>query len=97
METHPEAAETAPAPSPLPPDDLVVDLRRAVEFAGITYDKLALREPTADEWAQWDGKAGVEADIVAVSIVAGVPAGAVRKIGASDLLKASRYIAGFLA
>lgn len=78
-------------------DELTVTLRKPVEFGGLTFEKLVLREPTADEWTQWDKKEGVESDIIAVSVVAGVPEGAVRKIGSRDLLQASRFIAGFLA
>lgn len=78
------------------PDALTVTLRKPVELGGIVYAKLDLREPTADEWTRWDQKSGIDADIIAVSTVSGVPEPAVRMIGARDLLAASRYIARFL-
>ena len=78
-------------------DELTIVLRRPIEFAGETYRELKLREPTAGEWSQWDDKKGVEADILAVSIVAGIPEPVVRKLGSRDLIKASRFLAGFLA
>lgn len=76
--------------------ETTITLRKAVDLSSMTYGELQLAEPTADQWSQWDGLAGAEADIHAVSIVAGVPLPAVRKIGTSDLLKASRFIAAFL-
>ena len=79
------------------PETLTVELRTPLEFGGETYRQITLREPTAGEWAQWDDKKGVEADILAVSIVAGIPEPVVRKIGSRDLLQASRFLAGFLA
>lgn len=78
-------------------DELIITLRKPIEFAGESYRELRLREPTAGEWSQWDDKKGVEADIMAVSIVAGMPEAAVRKVGSRDLLQASRFLAGFLA
>jgi len=76
--------------------ETTIALRKPVELASISYTELQLAEPTADQWSQWDGLTGAEADIHAVSIVAGVPLPAVRKLGTSDLLKASRFIASFL-
>ena len=79
------------------PEALAIELRKPIEFAGETYRSIILREPTAGEWAQWEDKKGVEADILAVSIVAGIPEPVVRKIGSRDLIQASRFLAGFLA
>lgn len=78
------------------PDHLTVTLARPVEFGGQTYEALALREPTAGEMAQFLKLEGAESDILAVSLVAGVPKGAVEKINARDLLRAARFIGGFL-
>lgn len=78
------------------PETLTISLRKPVEHGGITYTELHLREPTADEWTRWDNLSGVEADIMAISTIAGMPQLAVRKVGARDLLKGSRYIARFL-
>lgn len=86
-------AETA---SP-PPDEMVVTLRKPVSLGSETYTEVRLREPTAGELLQWDKLAGTEADIVAISIVSGIPRPAVEKIGARDLIACARYIAAFLA
>jgi hypothetical protein len=78
------------------PESLTITLRKPIEHGGLTYETIQLREPTADEWARWDGKSGVEADIIAVSTVAGIPQAAVRKLTVRDLLQASRYLGRFL-
>ena len=78
-------------------DTLTITLRKPVEFASITYDKLDLREPTAAEFVIMNNKEGAEGDIAAVSLIAGVPVQAVEKIGVRDLLKGARFLAGFLA
>lgn len=77
-------------------DELVLTLRKPVEHGGMTYTQLTLKEPTAAQWNEWDGKKGVDADITAISVVAGIPSQAVAKIGARDLITASRFIARFL-
>ena len=77
-------------------EELVVTLRKPVMLGDISYTQLVLREPTADEWAQFDKVLGIEGDIVAVALVSGIPAHAVRKIGARDFKKAARFIASFL-
>jgi len=79
------------------PETLTITLRKPIEHAGGKIESITLREPTADEWARWDGKEGVEADIIAISTIAGIPQVAVRKMTVSDLLKGSRYLARFLA
>lgn len=79
------------------PETLSITLRKPIEHGGVTYEALDLREPTADEWTRWAGKNEIEADILAVSTVAGIPQQAVRKMGARDLIQASRYIGRFLA
>lgn len=78
------------------PEELTVTLRKPVELGSITYTELKLREPTADEWEQFDKLTGVSADIKALAIVSGVPEPAVRKIGARDLRKGSKFVASFL-
>jgi len=76
---------------------LTVKLRTPVPLGDMTYTEMTVREPTAAEWLRWDKLTGIEADITAVSIVAGVPDPVVRQIGASSLMKASRFIQLFLA
>jgi hypothetical protein len=78
------------------PDEMTITLRKAVTLGEASWSELNLREPTAEEWSRWDKKTGIEADIIAVSAVSGLPEPAVRKIGARDLAKASRFIARFL-
>lgn len=78
------------------PEELVITLRKSVEFGGVTYDKLILREPTAGQMLEWDKVSGREADVKAVAIVSGVPEPAVRLIGTRDLGKAANYISSFL-
>lgn len=78
------------------PETLTITLRKPITFNGVTYETIELREPTADEWAKWDGKTGVEADIIAVSTVAGIPQVVARKLVVRDLLQASRYLGRFL-
>lgn len=84
------------AAAALPEDEFQLVLRKPVEFGGVTYDVFALREPTAAQWELFDKLTGVEADVQAVSAVAGVPAAAVRKIGVRDLIIASKYLGQFL-
>lgn len=75
---------------------LTVPLRTPVPLGEITYSELKLREPTAAEWTRWDKFTGIEADIMAVSTVAGVPDQVIRQIGARELMKAARFILLFL-
>lgn len=78
------------------PEELTITLRKPVEFGGLTYDKLILREPTAGQMLDWDKLNGHEADVKAVSIVSGVPEQAVHKIGSRDFTAAAKFIARFL-
>lgn len=78
------------------PETMTLTLAKPVTFAGQTYETLNLREPTAGEVAQFDKLERVESDILAVSLVAGVPKGAAEKIGARDFMTAARFIGGFL-
>lgn len=79
------------------PDQLTVNLRKPVSLGEETYDRLELREPTAAEWSQFDKVDGVDGDVLAISIISGVPRAAVAKIGTRDLLVGARYLARFLA
>jgi hypothetical protein len=45
---------------------------------------------------QFDKLTGIEADVMAVSIVSGVPRPAIAMLGARDLLEGARYISRFL-
>ena len=79
------------------PEELTLPLRKPVQLGDAVFTELRLREPTAEEWARWDQKQGVEADIMSIAAVSGLPEAAVRKIGTRDLIAASRYLARFLA
>lgn len=78
-----------------PPDELVIPLRKPIELGSVTYTEIRLREPTAGEMKTWDKLGGADADIQAVSVVAGVPKIVAEKLGARDILTAGRYIARF--
>lgn len=80
-----------------PPPELVLTLDKPVTLGELSFSSVILREPTAGEWMLWDKLSGIEADIMAVSVVSGIPEPVVRKLPASKLLQASRYLAGFLA
>ncbi|RSU46345.1 phage tail assembly protein [Sphingomonas sp. S-NIH.Pt15_0812] len=80
-----------------PADELRVTLRKPITLGSQTYADLLLREPTAAEWQQWHRLEGVDADIMAISVVSGVPRPVIERIGTRDLLTAARYIARFLA
>jgi Phage tail assembly chaperone proteins, E, or 41 or 14 len=84
-----------PAP-PEQPDELVVTLRKPVEFAGKIYDELRLREPTAGEMEEISKHSGTAGTIFAIAQVSGTPIGAVRRIGVRDMNKAGDYLLGFL-
>ena len=77
------------------PEELVVTLREPIMLGDMPYTELKLREPTAAQVAMWDKLSGTEADILAVSIVSGVPKPVVEKLKIRDLNKASGYIARF--
>ncbi|WP_157218670.1 phage tail assembly protein [Flavisphingomonas formosensis] len=79
------------------PDELVITLRKPVEHGGETYTELKLKEPTAGQLLEIDKHDGRAADVFSVSLIAGIPKGAIEKIGARDLIKGARYIASFLA
>jgi hypothetical protein len=77
------------------PDTLTITLRKPIEIAGITYDRLELREPTAGEMKKLEGKTGTTATIDLLFMVTGVPIGALDKLGVRDLRKATDYLEAF--
>lgn len=78
------------------PEELTITLKKAVEFGGMTFRELVLREPTAGQCMEWDGLTPAHADIRAVAVVSGIPEGAVKMIAISDLKKATEYLLRFL-
>ena len=78
-------------------EELVITLSRPLDGPDGPISKITIREPTAGEILSWDNLTGVEADIKAVSVVAGVPESAVRKLPARDFYRAARRIGAFLS
>lgn len=78
-------------------ETLTITLRKPVKLGEVEFKELRLREPTGAEWMQFDKLDGVEADLKAIAIVSGVPEPAVNMIGTRDIIRASRFLAGFLS
>jgi len=80
------------------PEELIITLRKPVEFGGQVYSELKLREPTAGEYEQVDNVKGATAtDILMVSLVSGIPRQVVAKIGMRDVGEAARYLGRFIS
>jgi len=79
-------------------EPLVIDLGKPIEGpAGLVVTELTIVEPTAAQIAQWDKLSGVEADVMAISVVAGVPKSVVDKLPARAFYQAARRIGAFLS
>lgn len=80
-----------------PPDELVIELRKPVEFTGQVYTEMNLREPTLGEVANAEkAGGGIASDTVLIALVSGIPKPAVEKIGYRDAKKARDYLMGFI-
>jgi hypothetical protein len=77
-------------------EDLVIAFRKPIDGLAGPFTSIVIREPTAGEMMEWDKLSGVEADVKAISVVAGIPPQDVQKIPARDFIRASRRIAAFL-
>lgn len=77
------------------PDELIIPLRKPVTL-GETFSTMTLREPTGAQMLEIDKYRGVEADIMSLVIVSGIPAPAVKMIGARDIRTGAKYLARFL-
>ena len=77
-------------------DTLELVLRQAVEFDGVTHSVLRLQEPAAGQLEVFNKAKGTERDILAVSIVTGLPRLAIGKILGGDLLRGMAFINSFL-
>jgi hypothetical protein len=77
------------------PDELVITLKKPVEFKGQSYDQLVLREPTAGEWREILKKPEDDQRTFCVALVSGVPEGAVLQIGIGQVVEAEEFIVGF--
>ena len=77
------------------PETLTIPLKKPVQLGDLTYHELKLREPTAGEMCEVQGKTGWEFNVAIIAAVSGVPDVAVRKIGVDDARKATKYLDGF--
>ena len=77
------------------PDTLTITLGKPIDFGAETYFELHLREPTAGEMIEIDGKRGWDANVAVIALVSGVPVGALKKVGAGDIKRASGFIDTF--
>ena len=77
-------------------EPLVIDLPKPIEGPAGPVTQIVISEPTAAQIVQWDKLSGTEADIVAISVCAGIPRAVVEKLPARPLYKAARRIGAFL-
>ena len=66
------------------PDQLTITLRKPVTL-GETFTEMRLAEPTGAQMLEIDKYRGVEADLMSLAIVSGIPLPAVKMIGARDI------------
>lgn len=78
-------------------EDLILTLKTPIDGPAGPVAQLVIREPTAAEIMQWDRLSGAEADVKAISVVAGVPASVVERLPARIFYQAARRIGAFLA
>lgn len=79
-----------------PPAEWDMPLRKPVEHLGETYDRLQLRELTDDQWGLvMEATEGGPRRRKAISLAAGVPEGAVAKMGIGDTARAEAYLVSF--
>ena len=74
----------------------VIVLDPPVDFHGVPYAKLTLREPKAGELVDCDALQGYAFTAALTAKVAGVPPEVVREIPARDLNEAGDYLLGFV-
>ena len=77
------------------PDELVINLRKPLEFAGQSYSSFTVREPTADQ-LDLIAMAPSSSAIVGVRLCSGLPEQVVRMIPAREFKRAERFILGFI-
>jgi len=76
--------------------ELVLPLAKPIDGPAGPVAQIVIREATAAEIMQWDKLSGAEADVKAISVVAGVPTSVVEKLPARVFYRASRRIGDFL-
>ena len=72
-----------------------ITLKEPLTLGAATYPELVVREPTAGEWAQWDGLPRVPANIKALSIVCGVPEPLIKQLGVIEFNRAVEALNSF--
>jgi hypothetical protein len=77
-------------------EDLVITLKRPLEGPTGPVTHITITEPTAGQMMMWDKLVGVEADVVAISTVSGIPKSVIEKLPARLFNKAARRIGAFL-
>lgn len=70
-------------------------LRTPVQHAGVTYDRLSLREPTDAEFEQIMAQPDGKKRRFAISYITGVPTEVVDVIGIGDTVRAEAYLLSF--
>jgi hypothetical protein len=90
-------AKTDPADLPPPEvEEWAMPLRKPVQLGDMEpITSILLREPTGAEWLLWEKLTGVEANIKAISTVAGVPEQVVGKLGTRAIVKAAAFLERF--
>lgn len=79
-----------------PPSEWEMPLRKPVEHLGEVYESLPLREPTDEQWGLVMAEAeGGPRRRKAIALCAGVPEGAVAKMGIGDAARAEAYLVSF--
>lgn len=95
-ETARDEGDDAPAVEfDFPPAEFELVLRKPVEHAGETYDRLHLREPTDEEWEKIMSKPDREHRRFGLALISGVPEKAIAKIGIGDTVRGEAYLASF--
>ncbi len=76
-----------------PPESRVFPLSKAVEFAGVAYNSVSLREPTVGEMELVDKSKAPP--IAAVALIGGIPEGAVKLLPARAFNAMKEYLLYF--
>lgn len=78
-----------------PPETFELMLRKSVTHLDVTYDRLSLREPTDQEFEQIMKAPEGTKRRFAVSLVTGIPSGAIAQMGIGDTVRAEAYLLSF--
>lgn len=76
-------------------DTKTITLSKPVLFGSKEYDTLELHEPTGGEMLKAMKETGLSMAIVAISLVAEIPRGAVEMMPISVINEASEFVLGF--